>query len=536
MIWQNRNGLFLTFILLAFSTSHCGAPPDRKANTEAVTPEREVTESAEENFEEPVLEESQAETPVLDDVPAGASPPAQAEKERESPASPAAKRAMRGEREGASLESRLRAYSNFNLNLNQLIARGDWSGAAALQEQAFDEFFMLYQFSEGARLRAQFRLRDLYEASFAFDHSDSLKAVLAPEGEVEEASPTTEPDPLFAGNEVLPIFLGLIDPDPEEMSGTRGVKKVNESNFTIRGYIHAYDGLRSFTINEQRVGIGPNAMFRQALQLEEGLNPVYFEAASQAGAVRRDTFYLNYERDSVSLSREPGKFILTIALQDYDPDGEWPPLKTPLADARSFTRLATDRYGFEVFDTLYNRRATRENVVETLKRLRFQTHPDDDIIIYYAGHGRYDDEYTMQGYWVFNDGEWSNSDQLAYLNRIPASDILIIADACFAGSFYFEHAASEAGQAGERARWILASGRLERVQDLLPGREEHSPFAYPLLEYLEERVEPFTAYELGQSISDEVFELTGHSQKPIVRPFSGDTGGEWVFEPVLQRD
>ncbi len=429
---------------------------------------------------------------------------------------------------------RVQEFQNYDRDIQGQMERGNWQQAIRLQEEALELFNYVYDLSVGARLRAKYRLLDLYEKTYAYNKADILRSKFDADEAEDLAATTTLAELLSMENEARPIFLGLIDPDPETLSSTRGVQKVNTVNYTVKGYVHAYDGLEYFTINGDSVRIFPNAYFRHALTLEEGLNPLFFEARSREGSFLRDTIYLDYESTTATVSRPARKLLLAIALETYPESSDWPSLQTPLHDARAFLQVMRDQYGFQVFDTLFEARATLGGVVESFKRLRFETIPEDEVLIYFAGHGRYDEEYTRQGYWIFQDREWSNSDQLAYLNKVTADDILVVADACFAGSFYYQNLPPEADPQRERARWVLASGRLQPVQDLDPDQPEHSPFAAVLLDYLQRQTEPFSAYELGRTIEDPVYERSNANQRTLVRPFSGDTGGEWMFVPAVQ--
>ena len=151
----------------------------------------------------------------------------------------------------------------------------------------------------------------------------------------------------------------------------------------------------------------------------------------------------------------------------------FPDLKTPDADTsyRQFT---------PVFLWLHGRRgqnATREKILTTLDHLRTQITNSDHLLIYYAGHGYYDQE-AEQGYWLPVDAKpdttanWiSNADITDKLKVLNANHILVVADSCYSGALtrgvdvsmrspdYIEKITAL------RSRTVLTSGGVEPVAD-----------------------------------------------------------------------
>jgi uncharacterized caspase-like protein len=68
--------------------------------------------------------------------------------------------------------------------------------------------------------------------------------------------------------------------------------------------------------------------------------------------------------------------------------------------------------------------------------------PEDNLIIFYAGHGIWVDK-EKKGYWLLTDAKrndsnsWlANKDVLDLISKLPSRHTLLITDACFSGSLF----------------------------------------------------------------------------------------------------
>ncbi|EDN67552.1 hypothetical protein BGP_3550 [Beggiatoa sp. PS] len=68
-----------------------------------------------------------------------------------------------------------------------------------------------------------------------------------------------------------------------------------------------------------------------------------------------------------------------------------PRLKTAVNDARAVGKVLKNQYGFQV-TTLLDREATRSNIVSQLNRLINGLNENEHLLIYYAGHGYFDNK------------------------------------------------------------------------------------------------------------------------------------------------
>jgi len=214
-----------------------------------------------------------------------------------------------------------------------------------------------------------------------------------------------------------------------------------------------------------------------------------------------------------------------------------PKLSTAEADALSVAAVLKDGYGFEV-KLLLN--ATSDNIYDAFDDYQARLGPDDNLLIYYAGHGVLDED-SEQGYWLPVDADrkrrrrWiSNNDVTDYLKASDAKHVMLVADSCFSGTLVRGAKIAKAADAQylkrlalKRARVALTSGGLEPVADKGGGR--HSPFAAAFLKVLNSNEGVLDGTSLYTLIRRPV--MVNADQTPVyadVRKADHD-GGDFLF-------
>jgi hypothetical protein len=236
-------------------------------------------------------------------------------------------------------------------------------------------------------------------------------------------------------------------------------------------------------------------------------------------------------------------WMLVIGVNDYQ---HWPRLENATADAQAIRAVLTEYYGIrnEYIIELYDREATRSNIFKKLEYLAKTVKPEDNVLVYYAGHGKYD-EMLNRGYWVPADAEIgstahyiANSDLQTFVAAIRSRATLVISDACFSGTVFRDDAAARPVHLDDvyirrvsllKARQAIVSGGDEPVMDSgISGK--HSVFAYYLLDRLMKNQDRYLA---ASSLFDRIrIPITNSSpQTPQLKPIhnTGDEGGEFVF-------
>lgn len=230
-------------------------------------------------------------------------------------------------------------------------------------------------------------------------------------------------------------------------------------------------------------------------------------------------------------------YLLIIGIDAYR---QWQPLSNAVKDAQDFADVLTRQYQFEkenIF-TLFNDQATEANIYQALRDMKRRLEPLDNLIVYYSGHGYYDDEFD-EGYWIPVNAKpddesnfISNANIVKRINALDTQHTLLIVDSCFSGSLVVQKRNAIPDERF-KSRRILASGRYETVSD---GKEgENSPFSAGILTYLRKNTSPkLDTTSVIKYVKDFVF--TQAKQHPVDGRIqnSADEGGEFVF--YLRRD
>jgi hypothetical protein len=234
-------------------------------------------------------------------------------------------------------------------------------------------------------------------------------------------------------------------------------------------------------------------------------------------------------------------YALLIGINQYHPP--LPNLQTAVGDAQAIARVLSERYGFQV-KLLLNENATRANILDTLNQFRRSLRENDNLLVYYAGHGHSDRE-ADKAYWLPADADadrpssWIMADDLTTEIRVqPARHVLVVSDSCYSGDL--TRGALIPNRPNDpqvflrkmlaaKSRTLMASGGDEPVTDRGPGG--HSVFASALLNGLENADQTsFTAEDLFYgSIRQQV---AGKSdQIPRYAPIrnSDHDSGDFVF-------
>ncbi|MCB9274326.1 MAG: SUMF1/EgtB/PvdO family nonheme iron enzyme [Lewinellaceae bacterium] len=230
-------------------------------------------------------------------------------------------------------------------------------------------------------------------------------------------------------------------------------------------------------------------------------------------------------------------YLLAVAINTYE---HHPKLSNCVRDAERLVKVLQDRYGFhpEEVITLFDKAATAANLYKSLVLLSQKVTPQDNVVIYFSGHGFFDRsdqtghlvpvEASEGAIWHY----FSNANLVNRIRSINSFHTFLIVDSCFSGSLFASKEVSATPFAekveGLPSRWALAAGQIETVEDGLHG--DHSPFATALLAFLETNSSPLVP---ASDLIQHVKRVTPHNarQTPVggVLFKTGDVGGEFVF-------
>jgi len=236
-----------------------------------------------------------------------------------------------------------------------------------------------------------------------------------------------------------------------------------------------------------------------------------------------------------ALPKMTGKYYaLIVGINNYN-DPSITGLDKPIRDAEMFYNVITTRYTFNKEDVRILRNATMAEMVDALDYFAKQVKPEDNFLIFYAGHGVWDTGSEI-GYWLPSDARknsklawFRNSTLRDYLREINSKHTLLISDACFGGSIFKTRAAfTDAGLAINmlyelKSRKAMTSGTLTEVPD-------QSAF----LKYMVDRLITNTFKYLPSEQLFSSFRIAVINNSSVVPQFGviqdvGDEGGDFIF-------
>jgi hypothetical protein len=282
--------------------------------------------------------------------------------------------------------------------------------------------------------------------------------------------------------------------------------------------------------------------FDKVLLLAGGRNKIVIEAIDDKGFSGTQIVEVDYPKhDSVVQNVNPINYFLGIAIDDYR---TWPPLSNAKNDVINFSNLLKEKFGYQPanFTTLFDTAATRKNIIRQIRSYLVKVKPNDNVIIYFSGHGNKDQLTDGDYYFIPCDGEADDissavksTDIMDNFKNIRAKNCLLIMDACFSGLI------SNSVYAGQKmslvnsdknptelpSKWILTSGRATKVSDGIPGT--NSPFASVMINYLRETEDQskLTISKLLDYLKDNVPKFN-RQQIPFGMSISGE--GELTFK------
>jgi hypothetical protein len=442
------------------------------------------------------------------------------------------------------------------------------SGAAAaeLDRQAAESARRVRTMSETLQQREVELARQQTESTRLLGELDRVQQTAAAQAQkIVELERQLAPAP--APPVDLPVAgpaLAIIEP---QLLATRGITVVAasagavEGGRRIVGRVTAPAGLLHLAVNDAPVEPNDAGVFTAQVAGGAGDTPVTIVAVDRRGQRAAVEFVL---RGSTPAAASPATapaarpwagidfghyHALVIGNNDYR---HLPDLKSAVNDAREVAALLEKRYGFAV--TLLQD-ADRYTILAELNKLRERLTAEDNLLIYYAGHGELD-QVNSRGHWLPVDAEpgstanWIPTTAITdILNILKAKQVLLVVDSCYAGALTRSSMARLATGAtdAERLHWlravsqkrsrtVLTSGGLEPVLDA--GGGEHSVFARALLEVLRSNAEVLDGQGLHREVAARVSYAAGNvgfDQVPEYAPvrYAGHEAGEFFLVPRL---
>lgn len=333
-----------------------------------------------------------------------------------------------------------------------------------------------------------------------------------------------------------------------EPGSTRSISvdddKIAGVNRHIRGTITDDNGIRSAFLNNVPLRLAANGYFDTTLTLKPGTNMFVLEATDQKGnrsarpiTVTVSTAAGNGSTDNgTTPSVTPVYHAVLIAEQDYQ-DLRIPNLYKPAADMRKIYALLVSQYSFDPanIDTLVN--VSGQDMQTALTQRGKKVREGESLFIFYAGHGELlrDSGNRQVSYLVPQDAVLGKP--LTYINGreflravqySSARHILIVTDACYAGSLFRGLGSSGDQPLVEKyediSRRLLSSGNKKVVPD------ESIFIPYFLKALLENRDPYITAEQLIDKFKETYNKEANQQLQFLPIDYLNDQGGQFVFK------
>lgn len=258
-------------------------------------------------------------------------------------------------------------------------------------------------------------------------------------------------------------------------------------------------------VREKMIDLDPGSRskkFKQSINLPDGLHILKITAINMSGGQVSSTRNLLIGKDAIAdaISIDRKDYAILFATDKYD---YWSDLVNPIEDAHAIANELKKQYGFDV--EVVENPTSDEVFIKIADYVQKKFKPQDQLMIFFAGHGYFDDTFG-EGFVVAKNSLENDKAKTSYIshnrlrsviNNIPCEHIFLTMDVCFGGTFdpviakerggiYEETTQTEflIRKLSYKTRKYLTSGGKTYVSDGVAGK--HSPFTVKLLQAFKE--------------------------------------------------
>lgn len=221
--------------------------------------------------------------------------------------------------------------------------------------------------------------------------------------------------------------------------------KSREPEVVLIGKVSDESGISMLTVGSKMIDFNEDGGFISTHELEVGQNSIRIVALDSKNNMTEQTLLVNYTLPEPTLADKINDksvyYALIIGIDKYK-DKSINDLSNPINDCKKLIDALQTKYTFEKENITFLQNATRTDMVISLDELSGKVTPNDNLLIFYAGHGDWDEK-SNNGWWLPSDAardnkaNWfRNSAVVDYLNEIDSKHTLLITDACFGGAIF----------------------------------------------------------------------------------------------------
>ena len=334
------------------------------------------------------------------------------------------------------------------------------------------------------------------------------------------------------------------------VEASRGFKIVKTSDILVKGTATDSDGIYSVNINGVEALVKADGSFTANVPLKYGKNALIVKATDLKQSSSTKTFTIKRNSpvivDPVVVDNDNDDddntnigfgdyYALLIGVSEYG-DGAITDLEgLPKKDAQDLADILIGKYNFKKENVVILNNSPKANdIVKEFSKLKRSVKKDDNLLVFYAGHGVYDETNEI-GSWLPSDADMeyelnliSNTQVVDYLKSIHSKHTLLISDACFSGSIFKSRSFTKAPKSVQKkyelpSRKAIASGTLKTV----PNK---SIFLKYLLQRLSENESKYiSARQLFNKIEEPVMNNSPNTPQYGTIHGIGDEGGDFIF-------
>jgi hypothetical protein len=336
--------------------------------------------------------------------------------------------------------------------------------------------------------------------------------------------------------DIAPPEIKIISPGVD----TSLTANISATNIFLIGRLTDKSGIQSLLINDKIVATDENGFFQQSYDLVPGLNVFKINATDILlnSCTRLLSVINGPSKDNRTttdgLNYQGKNHALIIGINNYN-DPALIDLDNPITDATMLYSTLIGNYMFDPENVILLKNPTRAEIITRLDELSYTLTRNDNLLIFYAGHGFWDSE-KETGFWLPSDADkvstvnWiRNSTIQDYIGEIKTQHSLLITDACFAGAIFksrggFKDASVAVNKLySMTSRKAMTSGTLEEVPDRSVFLE------YLLKRLLENDKKYISTSELFNSFREAVLNNSPNIPQYGVIQDTGDEGGDFIF-------
>lgn len=268
----------------------------------------------------------------------------------------------------------------------------------------------------------------------------------------------------------------ILSPEYSDQRGFQPIINSSTESILVSGRVTDPSGVTEVQVNDIGVEFTEDR-FETTVSLVEGNNLIR--------VIATDTWDNQSVKEIIVQPPPPTRkdYALLFAVDTYD---HLPKLRYPLRDARNIKQDLENIYGFQV-ELIQN--PTKADILRELHKYAQKEYaPEDQLLIFFAGHGDFD-KVTNMGYLVSQDTKKTKDDpyRISYfshsyfrdlIDRMSCEHIFLVMDTCYSGTFDERLAMRGEGEDLFRSlsqadvtriltyttRWYLTSGA-EKVPD-----------------------------------------------------------------------